>query len=160
MRLKDQVAIVTGGGQGIGRETCLVFAGEGAHVIVAEQNLATAESVVEEVQTLGVRSLAIQTDVANRDSVRSMVAQTLDAFGWIDILVNNAGIFSYTRIEGCSEAEWDQIMAVNLKAVLGFDGKAYEAGMRKATGIATPIVSAVVEAEKEEKEEKAYSSSD
>lgn len=115
MRLKDQVAIVTGGGQGIGRETCLVFAGEGAHVIVAEQNLATAESVVEEVQALGVRSLAIPTDVANRDSVRSMVVQTLDAFGWIDILVNNAGIFSYTRIEDCSETEWDQIMAVNLK---------------------------------------------
>ena len=115
MRLKDQVAIVTGGGQGIGRETCLVFAGEGAHVIVAEQNLATAESVVEEVQALGVRSLAIQTDVANRDSIRSMVVQTLDAFGWIDILVNNAGIFSYTRIEDCSETEWDQIMAVNLK---------------------------------------------
>ncbi len=115
MRLKDRIAIVTGGGQGIGRAMCLVFAQEGAHIIIAEQNKGAAEVVAEEVKGLGRRSLAIQTDVSNSDSVRSMVAQVLEAFGRIDILVNNAGIFSYTRIEDCNEAEWDRMMAVNLK---------------------------------------------
>ena len=115
MRLKDRVAIITGGGQGIGRATCLTFAKEGANIVIAEYNPATAEAVGEEVKALGVQCLVIQTDVSNGNSVRSMVSQTLDAFGQIDILVNNAGIFSYTQIEDCTEEEWDQMMAVNLK---------------------------------------------
>ena len=57
----------------------------------------------------------IETDVADGDSVRKMVQETLDTFGRIDVLVNNAGIFSYTRIDACTEAEWDRMMAVNLK---------------------------------------------
>ena len=115
MRLKDRVAIITGGGQGIGRATCLTFAKEGANIVIAEYNPSTAEAVGEEVKALGVQCLVIQTDVSNGNSVRSMVSQTLDAFGQIDILVNNAGIFSYTQIEDCTEEEWDQMMAVNLK---------------------------------------------
>ena len=115
MRLKDRVAIITGGGQGIGRATCLTFAKEGANIVIAEYNTATAEAVGEEVKALGVQCLVLQTDVSNGSSVRSMVGQTLDAFGQIDILVNNAGIFSYTQIEDCTEEEWDQMMAVNLK---------------------------------------------
>ncbi|MCZ6677677.1 MAG: 3-oxoacyl-ACP reductase FabG [Candidatus Poribacteria bacterium] len=115
MRLKDRVAIVTGGGQGIGRAVCHVFAREGANVIIAEYNQENGASVAAEVQALGVQSRAIQTDVSSSDSVSSMVAQTRDAFGRIDILVNNAGIFSYTRIEDCTEEEWDRMMAVNLK---------------------------------------------
>ena len=115
MRLKDRIAIVTGGGQGIGRTICRVFAKEGANVVVAEQNVTTTQAVSADIKTLGVQSLAIPTDVSNRESVQAMVLQTLQAFGRIDILVNNAGIFSYTRIEDCTEPEWDQMMAVNLK---------------------------------------------
>ena len=115
MRLRDRVAIITGGGQGIGRATCLLLAKEGANIVIAEHNPTTAETVGQEVEPLGVRSLVLQTDVSDSDSVRSMVDQTLDAFGRIDILVNNAGIFSYTQVEECTEAEWDRIMAVNLK---------------------------------------------
>ena len=115
MRLKDRIAVVTGGGQGIGRAICLVFAKEGANIVIAEKNKETAQAGVEEVKALGRQSLAIQTDVSNSTSVRSMVAQTLEACGRIDILVNNAGIFSYTRIEDCTEEEWDGMMAVNLK---------------------------------------------
>jgi 3-oxoacyl-[acyl-carrier protein] reductase len=130
MRLKDQIAIVTGGGQGIGRTICLVFAKEGANVVVAEQNATTAELVSADVKALGVQSLAISTDVSNSESVQSMVNQTLEAFGRIDILVNNAGIFSYTRIENCSEAEWDQMMAVNLKGTF-LCSQAVMDGMKK-----------------------------
>ena len=115
MRLKDRVAIITGGGQGIGRATCLTFAKEGANIVIAEYNPMTAEAVGKEVKELGVQCLVIQTDVSNGDSVRSMVNRTVDTFGRIDILVNNAGIFSYTQIEECTEEEWDQMMAVNLK---------------------------------------------
>jgi len=115
MRLKDRVAIVTGGGQGIGREMCLLFAREGANIVVAEHNSETAKAVAAEAQALNVRSIAVQTDVASSESVRAMVKGALDTFGRVDILVNNAGIFSYTRIEDCTEAEWDRMMAVNLK---------------------------------------------
>ena len=115
MRLEGQVAIVTGGGGGIGKATCLAFAREGADVVIPEVNIANAEAVSAEITALGRQCLVIQTDVADGESVRGMVQQTLETFGRIDILVNNAGIFSYTRIDACTEAEWDRMMAVNLK---------------------------------------------
>jgi 3-oxoacyl-[acyl-carrier protein] reductase len=115
MRLKNRVAIVTGGGQGIGRAICLTFAREGARIAIAEQNRASAEAVAEEVRAFGIGAIAIHTDVSDGDAVRVMVSQTLSTFERIDILVNNAGIFSHTPIEECTEAEWDRIMAVNLK---------------------------------------------
>ncbi len=115
MRLKGRIAIVTGGGGGIGKATCLTFAREGADIVIPEVNIAHAEAVATEITTLGRRCRVIETDVADGESVRTMVNTTLDEFGKIDILVNNAGIFSYTRIEACTEAEWDRMMAVNLK---------------------------------------------
>lgn len=115
MRLEGQVAIVTGGGGGIGKATCLAFAREGADIVIPEVNIANAEAAAAEIQALGRKCEVIETDVSNGDSVRAMVRQTLDAFGRVDILVNNAGIFSYTRIDVCTEEEWDRMMAVNLK---------------------------------------------
>lgn len=115
MRLEGQVAIVTGGGGGIGKATCLAFAREGADLVIPEVNIANAEAAAAEIQALGRKCKVIETDVSNGDSVRAMVRQTLDAFGRVDILVNNAGIFSYTRIDACTEEEWDRMMAVNLK---------------------------------------------
>ena len=115
MRLEGQVAIVTGGGGGIGKATCLAFAQEGADIVIPEVNIANAEAAATEITALGRQCRVIETDVADGDSVRKMVQETLDTFGRIDILVNNAGIFSYTRIDECTEAEWDRMMAVNLK---------------------------------------------
>lgn len=115
MRLEGQVAIVTGGGGGIGKATCLAFAREGADIVIPEVNIANAEAAAAEIEALGRKCKVIETDVSNGDSVRAMVRQTLDAFGRVDILVNNAGIFSYTRIDACTEEEWDRMMAVNLK---------------------------------------------
>ena len=115
MRLEGQVAIVTGGGGGIGKATCLAFAKEGADIVIPEVNIANAEAASAEITALGRQCRVIETDVADGDSVRQMVQETLDTFGRIDILVNNAGIFSYTRIDACTEAEWDRMMAVNLK---------------------------------------------
>lgn len=115
MRLDGRVAIVTGGGGGIGKATCIAFAQEGADIVIPEVNITNAESVSKEITTLGRRCVVIETDVADGDSVCSMAHKALDEFGRIDILVNNAGIFSYTRIDECTEAEWDRMMAVNLK---------------------------------------------
>lgn len=115
MRLEGQIAIVTGGGGGIGKATCLAFAREGADIVIPEVNLANAEAAAAEIQALGRKCEVIETDVSNGDSVRKMVRRTLDEFGRIDILVNNAGIFSYTHIDACTEEEWDRMMAVNLK---------------------------------------------
>lgn len=115
MRLKGRVAIVTGGGGGIGKATCIAFAQEGASIVIPEVNVENATVVAEEVSDLGRRCIVVETDVADGDSVRAMVNRTLEELGRIDVLVNNAGIFSYTRIDACTEAEWDRMMAVNLK---------------------------------------------
>ncbi len=115
MRLEGRVAIVTGGGGGLGKATCLAFAREGADIVIPEVNMTNVVSVSEEISALGRQCIVIETDVADGESVRAMVNMTLEKFGRIDILVNNAGIFSYTRIDECTEAEWDRMMAVNLK---------------------------------------------
>lgn len=115
MRLDGRVAIVTGGGGGIGKATCLAFAQEGANIVIPEVNITNAESASKEITALGRRCVVIETDVADGESVRGMVEKTLVEFGRIDILVNNAGIFSYTRIDACTEEEWDRMLAVNLK---------------------------------------------
>ena len=85
MRLEGQVAIVTGGGGGIGKATCLAFAREGANVVIPEVNIANAAAVSAEITALGRQCLVIETDVADGDSVRGMVQQTLGTFGRIDI---------------------------------------------------------------------------
>ena len=115
MRLNGRVAIVTGGGGGIGKATCMAFAQEGADIVIPEVNMPKATAVSDEITTLGRRCLVIETDVADGKSVQAMVDRTLEELDRIDILVNNAGIFSYTRIDACTEAEWDRMMAVNLK---------------------------------------------
>ena len=93
MRLKDRVAIVTGGAQGIGREYCLRFAREGASVVVADLRVDQAKAVEAEIAELGGQALAIETDVADEASVEAMARQTHERFGRIDALVNNAAIY-------------------------------------------------------------------
>jgi len=90
--IKDHVAIVTGGGGGIGEETCLTLAREGAHVAVVDLNLENAQKAADKVKASGVRSMAIQVDVSQPDQAEKMVEKTLSEFGKIDILNNVAGV--------------------------------------------------------------------
>jgi len=114
--LSDKVAIVTGGGRGIGRAIALGFAEAGADVVVAARTRSEIEKVAEEIAALGRRSLAVTADISQASQVEAMVRETLATFGRIDILVNGAGISPiYTRAENVSEEDWDRIMAVNLK---------------------------------------------
>jgi NAD(P)-dependent dehydrogenase (short-subunit alcohol dehydrogenase family) len=91
MQLMDQVAIITGSARGIGRETALSLAREGASIVVADINEAGAQDAAAEIEGLGQRAIAVQTDVAHHGQVQEMVQRAIDTFGRIDILVNNAG---------------------------------------------------------------------
>src|SRR5690554_2160368 len=91
MRLDGKIAIITGAGSGIGRATAIMFAREGAAVVVAEIHEDRAEQVVEEITKNGGRALAIEIDVTDSAAVNGMVARTVEEFGRVDILINNAG---------------------------------------------------------------------
>ena len=117
MKLENQVAIITGGGRGIGRVTALAFAKEGADIVLAARTETEIASVAEEVEPLGRRALAIPTDVQVKSDVDKMMSQTLDTFGKVDILVNNAGVAIHNPISKIREEDWDLTMAVNLKGV-------------------------------------------
>lgn len=117
MKLENRVAIITGGGRGIGRATALTFAAEGADIVLAARTDSEISAVAEEVRALGRRALAIPTDVQHKAAVDAMVAQTLETFGKVDILVNNAGVAIHNPIPKIREEDWDVTMAVNLKGV-------------------------------------------
>jgi NAD(P)-dependent dehydrogenase (short-subunit alcohol dehydrogenase family) len=112
-RLKNKVAIITGGGAGIGRETCDLFAEEGAAVVIAERNRDTGQSAADQLNKAGAKALFVQTDVSDEHSVKRMVEAAVQAFSRIDILVNNAGIFVLKGIEATPE-EWRQVLDVNV----------------------------------------------
>jgi NAD(P)-dependent dehydrogenase (short-subunit alcohol dehydrogenase family) len=112
-RLKDKVAVVTGGGAGIGRATCELFAEEGAAVVVAERDEATGRDTADHITRTGGRAVFVPTDVADEESIRRMVAEAVRAFGRINVLVNNAAVFVLRGIEATPE-EWRQILDVNV----------------------------------------------
>lgn len=117
-RLKDKVAIVTGGGQGIGREVALLFAKQGAKVAVADYNEETATVVAKEINDAGGAALAVKVNVAEKASVDAAVQAVKDwGGGRIDALVNNAGITKDSQLLKMSESDWDAVIGVNLKGV-------------------------------------------
>ena len=121
--LKDKVVIVTGGGHGIGKAYCLGFGQAGSRVVVADIDRPAADQVSAEImRQKGAAALALHTDVADERSTKDMAAAVLQRFGRIDVLINNAAIFATIpmnrgRIETIDPAEWDRLMAVNLKGL-------------------------------------------
>jgi len=115
MKLKGKVAVVTGGGQGIGEAICLGFSREGADVLVADIKAETVEKVSKKIQSIGGKSLSFRLDVSDGKQVNEMTQTALNHFGKIDILVNVAGIAKKCPFEELSEEDWDRVMAVNLK---------------------------------------------
>ena len=115
MRLKDKVAIVTGGGSGFGAGICSKFVAEGAQVIVADLNL---EAALDVAARLGPAARALRVDVSQAADVRTMVDAAEQHFGRLDILVNNAGIGHLPQpLEGLPEDDFDRIFAVNMKSI-------------------------------------------
>lgn len=119
MRLKDKVAIVTGGGLGIGKAIALDFAREGAIVALAAPNMSDLEDVANQIKSEGGKAVAICIDVTEEEQVSRMVSRTLEEFGRIDILVNNSGIAGPTSdLVNLSLADWNQTLAVNLTGTM------------------------------------------
>ncbi|MFC4557082.1 3-oxoacyl-[acyl-carrier-protein] reductase [Virgibacillus kekensis] len=116
--LEGKSALVTGASRGIGRSIALELARQGANVAVNfAGNEAKAQSVVEEIEQLGVKSIKIQADVANADDVKAMIKEVTGTFGSLDILVNNAGITRDNLLMRMKEDEFDQVINTNLKGV-------------------------------------------
>jgi NAD(P)-dependent dehydrogenase (short-subunit alcohol dehydrogenase family) len=115
--LENRVAIVTGAGNGIGRATALAFAREGAQVAAVDLDAGSAKATADAIAALGVRSLALETDVGDPIAIDRMVQQVCAAFGPIDVLVNNAGVTRRAYIMDLTEQDWDRIMRVNAKGV-------------------------------------------
>jgi 3-oxoacyl-[acyl-carrier protein] reductase len=121
MKLSGKVALITGGGTGIGRATALSLAKEGATVVVNYSKSETeAAGTVSDLRSLGARSSAVKADVSSDRAVREMVRQVHQEWGRIDILVNNAGFtrfIDHANLEAMEEPVWDRIFAVNLKGL-------------------------------------------
>jgi NAD(P)-dependent dehydrogenase (short-subunit alcohol dehydrogenase family) len=116
--LADQVALVTGAGQGIGRASALALAEAGAHVVAADIAGPHAEATTKAIASTQRRALAVQADVGDLRDIDRMVRQALAEFGQIDILVNNAGVTRRADIMELTEEDWDRIHRVNAKGVV------------------------------------------
>jgi NAD(P)-dependent dehydrogenase (short-subunit alcohol dehydrogenase family) len=115
--LIDKFAVITGAASGIGRATALLFAREGASVVVADLNEAAGRAVAEEITGNGGLAIFERTDVTNASDCERVVQKTLARFGGIHILFNNAGIIRRASVLELTEQEWDRVIAVNVKSI-------------------------------------------
>ncbi len=113
--LEGKVALVIGGGRGIGSGIAMALAKAGADVAVAGRNFENVQSVTKKVTGLGRKSLALKVDVTSSNEIQAAVTQTVDTLGRLDISVHNAGVISISPLEKLEEAEWDRIMDTNAK---------------------------------------------
>ena len=142
---EGRVAIVTGGGRGIGREYCLMLAAEGAKVVVNDlggardgigADLGPADEVVNEIRAAGGEAVANGADVSDWEQSKAMIDQAVSTFGKLDVLINNAGILRDRMLVNMTEAEWDAVIKVHLKGTFApaHHAAAYWRDLNKATG--------------------------
>ena len=155
LKLKGKVAVITGGGAGIGKATAILFAQEGAKISVNSQTK-SAEETVKIIKDNGGNAIFIQGDISQPETAEKIVNETMKAFGRIDILFNNAGIVIPGRVDNTSLADWERTFAVNVHGVY-LVSKACLPELKKAKGVI--IHNASVVALKGVKERAAYSAS-
>ncbi len=143
INLVSKTALVTGGGRGIGREIALRLAQAGCSVAVSDIDSATAQSTAKELEALGVRSMAIQANVANGVEVETMFKNFTSVLGNLDILVNNAGITRDGLLVRMKEVDWDLVLQVNLKSAFLCCKEAARSMMKARSGKIINIASVV-----------------
>lgn len=134
MRLRQKVALVTGGGSGIGAAVCRRFAEEGAFVVVADLDRAAAERVASEIKHRGGRAMALGVDVRDRAAVEEMVKRVEEECGGLHILINNAGITRDNLAVRMTEEDWDLVVDVNLKGTFFCSRAAFRPMRRQRYG--------------------------
>jgi NAD(P)-dependent dehydrogenase (short-subunit alcohol dehydrogenase family) len=141
VRLKDKIALVTGGGRGIGRDIALSFAREGAHVMVNDVDPATAAATAKEAASVGSKSLAVAGDVAKSADITRMIDTIIAERGRIDILVNNAMKIVPGKLEALPEAAWDTTMNIGLKGAFLVSQAAAKHMIAQKSGVIVNIAS-------------------
>ncbi len=135
MRLENKVAVITGAGSGIGKETALLFAKEGAKVIVADVNEKGGEETTTDIKKNGGEAFFTKLDVTNREQSKQMAKITLEKYGKIDVLINNAGIVQDAFLSKMTEEQWDKVINVNLKGVFNCAQAVVEVMMNQGSGV-------------------------
>ena len=117
-KLEDKVAVITGAASGIGRATALLFAREGARVVVADWDESGGSRIAEEIAEAGGEAVAVRTDVSQAEDVRSLINAAVEGYGRLDVLFNNAGVEGeLAPTADCSLENWDSVIGINLKGV-------------------------------------------
>lgn len=117
LKLSGKVALITGAGRGIGRVTAILFAREGAKIVVADIDSKAGEETVKLIAASGGQAIFTRTDVSKATEVDRMIRKTIKTYNRLDVLFNNAGIELIGRVEGVDESDWDRVVDINLKSV-------------------------------------------
>lgn len=142
MKLKDKVAIVTGAGSGIGKSIALLYAKEGAKVVVSDINTIKANETVKEIIDSNREAVAIFANVSDDEQVQRLVDQTVKIFGTFDILVNNAGIMdNFAPAAEIEDEQWERIISINTSGVMRATRKALSVFLKKEDGVIVNIAS-------------------
>ena len=143
MRLMNKVAIVTGAASGMGKSIALLYAKEGAKVVVSDLNLEGAHKVAEEITSAGGTALAIKTNVAVEEDIQALIDTAVSTYGTVDILVNNAGIMdNFEPAADIEDKNWERIFAVNTTSVMRATRKVLPIFLEKSSGVIVNIASA------------------
>ena len=156
-RLEDKVALVTGGGAGIGRAMAETFAREGASVVIADRDGAAANEVADAIVKSNGAARAFATDVTSTDEVQALMGAIKDAFGRLDVLVNNAGVGERADFRHLDDAAWDNVWAVNVDGTVRCAREAFD--LLRASGKASVVNLSSVMATKHTRQMSVYSAS-
>ncbi|MBT2642838.1 SDR family oxidoreductase [Bacillus sp. ISL-41] len=143
MRLQDKVAIVTGAASGMGKEIAVLYAKEGAKVVVSDINAEAAAKTVEEIQSAGGTATSVMANVAKEEDIQNLIDTAVETYGTVDILVNNAGIMDNFEPAGeIKDDNWERIFAVNTTSVMRATRKVLPIFLEKEQGVIINVASA------------------
>lgn len=143
MKLQNKVAVVTGAASGMGKAIAILYAKEGAKVVVSDINLDAAKQTVEEIKTNGGEAIAVLANVAKEEDIQNFIDTAVSQYGTLDILVNNAGIMDNFEPAGDIEDEkWERIFAINTTSVMRATRKALTIFLEKQSGVIINVASA------------------